>query len=391
MKIVLYDAIYETPGKDGLSDLVWNVARLLLAQGDAVHIVADYPAGTTPPAGVVYHHCPSVVPQRKNVFERTGTMYRALRYIAQHLADADVIHAPEYHTTAIFSTAQQRIPVVLTTPGIVYERIVNGNPFPIAETQIYKVAASLSAKNCAHIVAISNDQKAWWVRCGADPAHVTVLPYGIQTTYFAPVPDARTRLGWGEAPHILYAGRLSHEKGVDVLLRAFVTVHTRYPAAHLVIVGEGNRTAELRQLATDLGIADAVQWHGWQPMESLAAWYSAADVLVVPSRSEPLGRVVMEAMACATPVVGSRVGGIPDMVRPGDTGWLVPVEDTAALADALTAVLDDPARARARGQRGWQRVQAELRMEQIVRRIREQVYPQAIARQAARVVQGAAR
>ena len=142
-----------------------------------------------------------------------------------------------------------------------------------------------------------------------------------------PVEDARD---------VVYAGVLIPRKGVHHLLNAFAALDE--PGAQLQLVGHAENAdyaASLRQQAERLGIGDRVHFHGAVSQAELAACFAVARVMVLPSLSEGLGRVVVEAMLLGTPVIGSRVGGIPDMVEPGLTGWLVEAGDEADLAAAL--------------------------------------------------------
>ena len=138
------------------------------------------------------------------------------------------------------------------------------------------------------------------------------------------------------ASDIVYAGVLIPRKGVQHLLNAFTTLDQ--PSAQLHLVGHAENedyAATLRRQADRLGISDRVHFHGAVSQGELANCFGAARVMVLPSLSEGLGRVVVEAMLQGTPVIGSRVGGIPDMIEPGVTGWLVDPGDEADLASAL--------------------------------------------------------
>ena len=156
----------------------------------------------------------------------------------------------------------------------------------------------------------------------------------------------------GACRHILYAGVLTPLKGVHNLISAFTDIATDFPHTRLVIVGDDvnkTYTATLQEQVRRLGLDGRVQFVGKVPQIELAAWMQRACVFVLPSMSEGLGRVVMEAMATGTPVIGSHVGGIPEMVKHGTTGFLVPPGDVAALAARLHWVLAHPAEACAMG------------------------------------------
>ena len=138
------------------------------------------------------------------------------------------------------------------------------------------------------------------------------------------------------ASDIVYAGVLIPRKGLHHLLRAFAALDQ--PQARLQLVGGAENAgyaASLREKSKELGISDRVHFHGAVSQAELANFFAAARVMVLPSLSEGLGRVVVEAMLVGTPVIGSRVGGIPDLIEPGVTGWLVESGNEAELAAAL--------------------------------------------------------
>ncbi|MEY9945837.1 glycosyltransferase family 4 protein [Kitasatospora sp. GAS1066B] len=178
------------------------------------------------------------------------------------------------------------------------------------------------------------------VSLAAGHPHATQITPGVDTTRFTPGPAASTR-----APVVLYVGRLDRSsawKGVDVLLHAFAQL-TDVPGARLRLVGGGDALPDLLALAERLGIADRVVAEGELGGTALVTAMREAAVLTLPSRTEAesFGMALVEAMACATPVVGSAVGGIPHVVTDRHHGLLVPPGDPAALAAALSELLTD--------------------------------------------------
>jgi glycosyltransferase involved in cell wall biosynthesis len=152
-------------------------------------------------------------------------------------------------------------------------------------------------------------------------------------------------------PRVLFAGLLYPLKGVHHLLAAFAGI----ASAELVLAGKAQNEGYVRELEGEiarLSLTDRVRFLGEVSQEELATWMRRSAVLVLPSLSEGLGRVLVEAMATGTPVIGTRVGGIPEVVRDGETGWLVPPGDVAALRERLRWVLSHPLEAREAGRRG---------------------------------------
>src|SRR5204862_1696003 len=139
-----------------------------------------------------------------------------------------------------------------------------------------------------------------------------------------------------DGPALGTLGRLDSQKGFDVLLRALVDV----PEARLVVVGDGPERAALERLAAELSLAERVRFEGWR--EDARRYLTTFDVFVLPSRFEGFPLAVVEAMLARLPVVASAVGSVPEAVREGKTGLLVPPEEPAALAVALQRLLAAP-------------------------------------------------
>jgi glycosyltransferase involved in cell wall biosynthesis len=186
---------------------------------------------------------------------------------------------------------------------------------------------------------------------------------------------ARGRERFGLGPDdicLTVVGSISRGRGQDVAIRALARVRQRFPSARLLVVGSPHPRPvdiafdeELRALAREIGVADAVVFAGTEVsghgVEAMADVYAASDVVVNPARfAEPFGRVAPEALVAGRPVVASRVGAIPEVIRDGVDGLLVPSEHPDALAAAVIRVLDDPALARSMVESGRRRVLAEF-------------------------------
>jgi len=190
-------------------------------------------------------------------------------------------------------------------------------------------------------------------------AHV---PNGIDTAAVAAVgadrPAARAALGIApDAPVVGTVGRLAEVKRQDVLIRAFARLLPDFPAARLVLVGDGPLRAELEGLAGSLDLGGAVLFAGYRPDPE--RYLATMDVFALPSRAEAMPLVIPEAMAAGLPVVASRVGGIPELIVDGKTGLLVEPGDVAGLAARLRHLLADPQRAGELGRAGRALARAE--------------------------------
>src|SRR6266568_807193 len=192
----------------------------------------------------------------------------------------------------------------------------------------------------------------------ADRAKLHIIPCGVDPNVFRPMRqvDAREALGRDSCERIvLFVGRIEQIKGIDVLLRALGLLFFRHPEFRndlcLLVVGgaldpnddapETDKLHELRRLVHQHRMEANVSFVGSMDQQRLALFYAAADVCAVPSLTESFGLVALEAMACGTPVVGTRVGGLQTLIEDGDSGLLVPAGDYQALADSIAQVLSD--------------------------------------------------
>jgi glycosyltransferase involved in cell wall biosynthesis len=371
---VLFDYFFEreTPGNSGLSDLVWNWASHLAALGDEVHIVAPYPEHTRLPAGTVMHRFATPPVGYRNIVGHTLIVLRGWWEI-RRIGRLDVIHPPEYLSTGVFSLLGVPGPVVLTTPGNIFERINNINHADWFTTQVYKVAALTSARGCAHIIVTSAEMAKWWQLSGADPEKITIIPLGVDTKRFDRIPRAKAQLGWTQ-PAVLFVGRLQAENGAENVIRAMALVTERVPNAMLHIVGSGPDESMLRRLAASLGVSDQVQWHGRVAPSALPAICSAADVFVLPRLSRVTPRALFEAMACGTPVVTSALGGMAEFVDEGRTGWAVNPRSPTCIAERVLGALEDPELAASIGDATRCFARDELPWPVVARRTRDEVY-----------------
>jgi alpha-maltose-1-phosphate synthase len=221
----------------------------------------------------------------------------------------------------------------------------------------------VAATSAAAVVAVSEGMRAD-IRSAypaISPERIRVIHNGIDTSEYAPDPsaDALSRYGIDPArPYVIFVGRITRQKGLPVLLRAGAFLD---PSAQLVLCAGAADTPELLAEVTSLvsglrATRSGVVWIPQMlPKQEIIQLLTHAAVLTCPSVYEPLGIVNLEAMACGTAVVGSRVGGIPEVVSEGVTGLLVPPGDPEELAAALNALLHDPARATAMGKAGRER------------------------------------
>jgi glycosyltransferase involved in cell wall biosynthesis len=192
------------------------------------------------------------------------------------------------------------------------------------------------------VVAVSRQLRDRAVQLGADPKRTHVVYNGVDQSLFHPGPRsaARERVGVSQAePLILFVGNLVPVKGIDVLIESLAKAMTTGVKFQCALVGEGPLKAELQYQIDTRGLATRVRLIGSRPLEELPHWYRAADVVVLPSRSEGVPNVLLEATACGTPFIATSVGGIPEIASAES---LVPSDDVAALAERIGRFLTSP-------------------------------------------------
>jgi glycosyltransferase involved in cell wall biosynthesis/peptidoglycan/xylan/chitin deacetylase (PgdA/CDA1 family) len=196
------------------------------------------------------------------------------------------------------------------------------------------------------IVAVSQDLARKVVELGADPSSVHVVYNGVDSNLFRPGSreEARKRLGLNlDRTLLLFVGNLFPVKGLDVVIQACQLLTARRADFELHLIGKGPLRTELERQVEERSLTGRVRFHGLVPNEQLPDWYRAASVFVLPSRSEGVPNVLLEATACGTPYVASNVGGVREIAHLGD-GLLVDPEDPRGLAKALDEILSRPSR-----------------------------------------------
>jgi len=161
-----------------------------------------------------------------------------------------------------------------------------------------------------------------------------------------------------DPPQLLCLGRLVYEKGFDLAVKAFSMISHRFPGMRLAIASDGPARPALQRLAADLGLTHLVDFLGWLEFEKMPALVNSATIVVMPSRmAEGFGLVALDAALMARPIVATRVGGLPEVVADGQTGFVVEPEDSHALAEAIAHLLDHPEAATKMGEAARRRAQ----------------------------------
>jgi len=247
------------------------------------------------------------------------------------------------------------VPLVMTFHTFARVKAEGGDPEPL-----HRESTELGIWGCTDTVCVSCSEEERQVRrLHGDPrGRIEIVPPGVDHAFFAPGDQrgARTALGWGDDPTLLFVGRIQPLKGLDVAVGALAELART--DVRLVVVGGASgasgdgEVGRIMTMARRLGVAERLHMVPPQPHHLLSTYYRAADVVVVPSRSESFGLVALEAAACGVPVVASAVGGLLTLVDHGRTGFLVPGRDPVDFARDIARLLDEPALAADMGAAG---------------------------------------
>jgi D-inositol-3-phosphate glycosyltransferase len=311
----------------------------LVALGDNARVV-HLPAGPPAPLAreAVYQHIPEFVAGVEGHRDEEGLAYDLVHahYWLSGVAALMLREAWGVPIVQMFHTlARLKNAVARTTEEVEPELRVHEEARLVAEVDRIVTGTVMERANLV------------W-HYGAAAERIDIIPCGVDTELFQPRSQgvAKDLLELPPDPMLLYVGRLQPIKGLETLLEAM----TRLPGpARLLVVGgdqdepENGHGEWLRARVLALGLGDRVRFLGPQRQDRLPLFYAAAEATVMPSHYESFGMVALEAMACGTPVVASRVGGLRTTVRDGATGYLVPEGDAAALAERLRILLEDRA------------------------------------------------
>jgi glycosyltransferase involved in cell wall biosynthesis len=391
--VVMVTSSYPRFPGDGVGSFIEPIAKGVAALGHDVHVVAPWHPAVmrgTAEDGVCFHFYKYALTRSMNVFGyaqglKADTDLRAATWVAAPAAlaagwlkawrvaskrGATVMHAHWVVPGGLQAAlAAGRLPLVVS---------LHGSDVYVAERHpLIGVGARAVFRRAGWVTACSADLAARAVALGARREQTEMLPYGVDTSRFAPSRETRRavrqRLGIGEAPLVFSAGRLVRKKGFEYLLAAARPLRDAHPDLRVVIAGEGDLRAELDARASST--PGLVTLLGNQSQDEIARLAAAADVIAVPSVHDEAGNVdglpnfALEALASGTPVVATRVGGLPDAISDRVTGRLVPERDAGALAAAMAELLDDSEGSRRLGAAardhvartfGWARVAERL-------------------------------
>ena len=360
MKVSLLTREYPPDVYGGAGVHVEYLARALSASG--LVDLTVHCEGAERPGAVAHRPWDALSDSVLRVFSEDLSM-------AEATADAAVVHSHTWYANLAGHLASLRygIPHVVTVHSLEplrpWKAEQLGGGYALSSW-----AERVAVESAAAVVAVSDGMRGDVLTAYPDVAadRVRVIRNGIDTVEYAPDPDTSVLAKHGidpSRPYVIFVGRITRQKGVPVLLRAAASLD---PSAQLVLCAGAADTPALAEEVSSLvaglqATRSGVIWiPEMLPKPSVIQLLTHALMFVCPSVYEPLGIVNLEAMACSTAVVASRVGGIPEVVSGGETGLLVPPDDPASLADAMNALLRDPGRADAFGRAGRSRAVEEF-------------------------------
>lgn len=248
--------------------------------------------------------------------------------LLRHTRDIDILHANWTLSafSALLARPFRRIPIFVTVHGS-----------DIYETQRIgwlRWTTRLVLERVNQVFALSSSLAALTKDLGVPADRIRILPNGVDVDFFRPPEDEKEAI-------VLFVGSVVQRKGVHDLVEATPRILRALPKYRLVVIGEGPMENELRDRAAELGLEDAISFLGVKGPAEVRKWMQRAKLLVLPAHEEGQGVVLLEALACGTPCVATKVGGIPDVIN-DKVGRLVPPGKPRQLADAVIATLQDP-------------------------------------------------
>ena len=273
-------------------------------------------------------------------YQNTLSAVRSLFFRKQIRALARQIEAqkpavllfPMFHPWNFF--LQRELPHI---PAVVY--VHDPRPHPDFWGWVFSKLETHSLRLAQYCIIMSATLEPFLEQRGIPKEKIEVIP--LATLHYQSPPRVKEHA----SPRLLFIGRIVPYKGLEILLQAFRQVHTQFECT-LTIVGEGNLRPYRKELAH---LPDVEIINGWIPDTRLGAYFQQSDLLILPYTSASQSGIIPIAAAFALPVIATQTGGLPEQIDAGDSGWLVPPKDVAALATAMCEALSEPEEARKRG------------------------------------------
>lgn len=302
-----------------------------------------------------------------NVVRDLSTLWHLYRLLRKERPDIVHTHTAKAGTLGRIAARLAGVPVVIHT---FHGHVLSGYFSPM-KTRFFTLIERWLARWSDVIINVSEKcrEDLLSVGIGNDKKMITI-PLGLELDRFQQQVPAlagrfRERLGIPEdVPVVSHVARMVPIKRHDVFLRAIRRVWDQFPEARFVLVGDGEMRPQLERLAEELDLDDRLVWAGFVREQELI--YADTDLLVLTSDNEGLPVAVIEALASGRPVISTRVGGVPELIDEGETGYIVPPGNPEALADALVDALSDMDRLRRMGQKGQQKTLEKYNSHRLV-------------------------
>lgn len=310
MHVVFIDniCIPQTPGVGGHSDIIWAMAKELVALNVRVSIVGPYQSQTFPfqhPGLKVYAFQAAANPDRNGV-TRIIHVIKSLAKLNK-IGEIDVIHVTDAFSAGVASVFKRKIPVVFTTSGNILQRQSSSAKLDVLSSAFYYVVSYLATKNVARIIATSYEMKVWWVKTGASDSQISVIPLGIsdkscqaeEVLYSLPF-------------RILFVGRLVPENNPEHLIPLWELL-SRHPGEyHLTIIGDGPLKERIHRRLENFPNVYSVEFLGTMSYDELQQQYSKHHLLIVTREAGATPRVAIEALSNNLPVIAFTGSGLED-------------------------------------------------------------------------------
>lgn len=391
MNIAILTSSFPRYSSDSQGNFIWHQARGQAERGNVVHVICPHVPGTPfyeVIDGITVHRFPYFYPYRLQRLTSETGMYSALRQSFLAVLQLPLFFLCQWYC-ALQVIRQQGIDLVhthwLVPQGFVGVFLcwINGTPHittvhgsdvnTLKEYLILHHLCRFITRHSTVITVNSSYMKRQLLSVSSEcEKKIRIIPMGVDTGQYnaSLFTDMKQRHSAGHI--ILSIGRLIDWKGTEFLIGAMPVVLEKCPDAKLLIIGSGPERDTLIRKVYDLGISDRVEFLGIIPAGDLLLYYRFANVFVLPSivragQTEGLGIVLLEAMASGCPVIGSNVGGIPDVITDGQNGFLVPEQNSEMLAEKIVTLLSDEDLAEKFRQRGYEIVLKRFSWEEISR------------------------
>lgn len=392
VKVLVCLGNFPSSSNEAVLHFVFEEASKISLRGIEVHVARSSCRGNITVDGLYVHDVDKKVSLQSALFSLrnirsftlSGFLHPLSTYYVSNFArhilkvakqyNVDLIHAhfafPEGFATMLACNVFKK-PFVVTLHGydIVVEKSIK---YGVRLTKYGDEMVKRVLKNADKVLAASTYVYSLALKAGCPPEKLIYLPNGVDLIRFNPSIEGlnlRKRLNIASRPTVFTVRHHVPKNGIEYLIKAVPLVIREIPDAIFIIGGDGYLRRYHQALAEKLGVSRNIIFTGRIAQKELPLYYAACDLFVIPSVVEAFGLVALEAMACGKPVIGSNVGGIPDVIKDKENGFLVPPRDPKSLADKITLLLNDPKLAREMGLKGRKIAERNFDIEKRINRI----------------------